>query len=387
MKTLSIVIPTDGRYETLKYTIEIALLLKSVAQIIVLDSSGGAPSLDVQKTIKNQPRVRYIKTNSAFNAVENFNEGIPHISSEYCIYIGDDDILTSSIDEIMENWSDTSIEAIVTTFPTSYQWPGYRTKARGVELSATVVSLKYTGNIRLVEDPKIKLKEVAMKSHLGPQDLPRIYLGIVKTSLLKYIHLKYSGIFGGVSPDIYSSTLLAWNVKKYAIADYPIIVPGASPKSTSAASAENKHTGRFEESRHLQAFKNLDWHREIPKFYSTETVWAYSMQTALNKTNSGLNINIKKLYISFKLHEIYLLKLLFSCVIKNTNRVDFAILAVMLASIRQIVANIKHILSGVRFIKLTKKLEVIKGVQNSIAAKSHIEQACGVKIQIEKIML
>ena len=123
MKTLSVVIPTDGRYETLKYTIAIVLSLKSVAQIIVLDSSGRSPSPDIQKTINDQPRVRYIKTNSKFNAVENFNEGIPQISSEYCIYIGDDDILTESIDEIMENWNDTSIEALVTTFPTSYQSP------------------------------------------------------------------------------------------------------------------------------------------------------------------------------------------------------------------------------------------------------------------------
>jgi glycosyltransferase involved in cell wall biosynthesis len=385
MKTLSVVIPTDGRYETLKYTIAIVLSLKSVAQIIVLDSSGRSPSPDIQKTINDQPRVRYIKTNSKFNAVENFNEGIPQISSEYCIYIGDDDILTESIDEIMENWNDTSIEALVTTFPTSYQWPGYRTKVQGEKLSATVVSSEYTGNIRLIENPKIRLKEVAMESHLGPQDLPRIYLGIVRTSLLKCIHSEYSGIFGGVSPDIYSSTLLAWNIKKYAIIDYPIIVPGAAPKSTSASSAADKHTGRFEESRHLQAFRNLDWPQDIPKFYSVETVWAYSMKAALIKANTGLGINTKNLYNSFKLHEIFLLKLLFTCVIKNTKRIDIAFVAVMCAVIRQIAVKIKQNLSDIGYIKPSPKLLVIKGMQDSFAAKDYIEQTCSVRIEIEKI--
>jgi glycosyltransferase involved in cell wall biosynthesis len=386
MKSLTVIIPTNGNYETLGFTLINSVALKSVLEIIVLDSCLNGPPEKIQELILNQKKIKYIKTNSKFNAVQNFNEGVSYITSDYCVYIGDDDILTSTVDEIMENWKDTSVEGVVPTYPVSYQWPGYRTNNQGNMLSATIVSRSYNGSIDLVDNPRNQLKKAIGKSHLGPQNLPRLYLGIIKSSIIRHINEKYSGIFGGVSPDIYSSTLLAWELKKYVVIDYPLIVPGASPKSTTALAAEKKHTGRFSDSKHMQAFENLKWPHNIPEIYSTQTVWSYSMQAALEKINKGHSINYKSLYLSFELSDTEFLKIIFNCTLINTKRLDLAIESVVMAIIRSMIGKIKYLLSKNHFIKYRLRKNVKHNVMNSIDAKKIIENESLTPLDIIKLL-
>jgi glycosyltransferase involved in cell wall biosynthesis len=386
MKSLTVIIPTNGNYETLGFTLINSIALKSVLEIIVLDSCLNEPPEKIQELILNQKKIKYIKTNNKFNAVQNFNEGISYITSDYCVYIGDDDILTSTVDEIMENWKDTSVEGIVPTYPVSYQWPGYKTINQGNMLSGSIVSRAYNGNINLVDNPRAQLKKALEKSHLGPQNLPRLYLGIIKSSIIRDINEKYSGIFGGVSPDIYSSTLLAWELKKYVVFDYPLIVPGASPRSTTALSAEKKHTGRFSDSKQMQAFENLKWPQNIPKIYSTQTVWSYSMQAALDKINKGNSINYISLYRSFELINSELLKIIFNCTLRNTKRIDIAIECVVMAIARSAIEKIKYYLSRSNFIKNRFRKNVKHNIMNTIDAKNIIENESLPPLEIIKLL-
>jgi hypothetical protein len=266
------------------------------------------------------------------------------------------------------------VDALVTTFPASYLWPGNNTKTHATTLSATVIINDYDGKVTLFDEPKVELKKASEKSYLGPQHLPRLYLGIVNSSVVKEVHQKYSGVFGGVSPDVYSSALLAWHVKKYAIIDYPLIVPGAAPKSTTALSANKKHVGRFSESAHLQAFPNLRWPADIPMLYSTQTVWAYSMQAALDKLGACININLVNLYRSFELSDFELLKVLFRCSLANTKRLDIAADCVIRAAGRAAVQFIKVGVSRVLISRRPPNAQVFKNITNSGMAKSLIER-------------
>lgn len=374
INNLTIVIPTDGRYDTLIHTVRSCLRLRTLRQLLILDSSStkNIPP-DVNLILQSDARIEYKKTPCSFNAVQNFNFGIDYIVSDYTLYMGDDDCVTSAVDQILHINESVKAKAITCTFPASYNWPGYRTSALASDIGGKIFIQKFDSSVS-IKKTKSELSTVAETSYLGPQRLPRVYLGIVKTSVLKEINDRAGAVFGGVSPDIYSSVLLSLYIDDYLLVDYPAIVPGGSAKSTTGTSARGKHQGVYEKSDHLNAFPNLVWDMRIPRLYSVHTVWSYSMQKALEVWRTGLSINFNNLYKSFDISGYALSTVLFRCILSNTGSIKFATTCIILSNCRACMNSIKRLLSPIKRKLIAPKAGVIESIETSYDATLATEQ-------------
>jgi glycosyltransferase involved in cell wall biosynthesis len=280
---LSIVIPTRNRHYCLNYTIRIVLSCYSNLEIIILDSSVELPDENLKKLLENQ-QCKYVRTPITFNGVQNFNEALKYINGDYVIFIGDDDIITDKIGFVLNYMQKHSIDSLITTFPINYNWPGFKTRFRKEKLSGSLVIKEFTNKfveINTLDEERKVIKELIS----GPLNLPRLYLGIVSTSLIKEAVNKYGNLFGGVSPDIYSSLLIGSLSKKCVQFDNPFIIPGAYKTSTSATSAAGKHKSSIVGNDHTGRFPNLEtqWNHNVPFIYTVQTVWSYSLIEAYKK--------------------------------------------------------------------------------------------------------
>jgi hypothetical protein len=307
MKPLvSIVIPTKDRSQYAVSTIQACLSIGENIQVVVADSSRDDRLPNSLNALGVLEKVTYVKTDPNFSVVDNFNSAIVLALGDYVTCIGDDDFVTSGVTAVAEYARNNQIDCVNFTFPVTYWWPDFIHRRRGTIDAATLCIEKYTGRIQSIE-PTHELHRAARLLGSGPQKMPRIYAGLVSRRLLDSICAKYGQIFGGVSPDVYSSTLLARECQKPVVLDFPIVVPGISGGSTSGTSSNGKHVGTLRENSHIAPFKNLVWDERIPEFYSVPTVWSFSMLKALEKAGLVDHANFMSTYLKcFLYHRKYL---------------------------------------------------------------------------------
>jgi glycosyltransferase involved in cell wall biosynthesis len=296
MALVSIVIPTKSRAHYARWTIDACVRLGDQCEVVVADSAGDDSLLNILKEHHLLDKVVYVRTSPDFSVVDNFNEAIRHATGEFVTCVGDDDIVTSAVINVANYALNVDIEAITFSFPLTYWWPDFVHRRRGAFDAATVGASAFTGAIKHLE-PRRELKRAAAKLGTGPQNMPRIYAGLVRRSLLDRIEQKYGALFGGVSPDVYSSTLLAHECRSLIHVDYPVIVPGLSGGSTSGTSSNGTHLGKLRENSHIAPFRDLIWDQRVPEYYSVPTVWSFSMLKALERINRVDLANFFNLYL------------------------------------------------------------------------------------------
>jgi glycosyltransferase involved in cell wall biosynthesis len=308
---LSIIIPTRNRQDYLMNVLQ-CLIKTTKAEIVISDNSDEPINFkDLEKidVVSKSQRIKYSYTNEKLSVVDNFNKALSLSTGEYVIFIGDDDCVGPSIESIVD-WAKTQdADAVISyreKFIASYYWPEINTQSFRGSFAGKLFLRKFTGKTRRVNG-KREIKKVANNPGTGLSGLLRVYHGIVKRSLIDQIIDKYGTIFGGVSPDIYSATLISYECKKAYWIDYPFVVPGASPKSTAGDVTAGAHLDKLGNREHITRFGNgLIWDQEIPEFYATHTVWAYSQQQALKK-------------IGDKKYQIVLPNLYWRCLMKYRN--------------------------------------------------------------------
>jgi len=302
MKALvSIIVPTKNRSQYAVSTIQACLCVGKNIEVIVADSSHDERLSNSLKDLLIFEKITYVKTDPSFSVVDNFNCAIAYASGEYVTCIGDDDFVTSEITAIAEYARSNQIDCVNFTFPVTYWWPDFIHRRRGKIDAATLCVEKYTGTIKSL-DATQELQKAAQLLGSGPQKMPRIYAGLVSGDLLKKITKKYGQVFGGVSPDVYSATLLARECQKSVLFDFPIVIPGISGGSTSGTSSNGQHVGKLRENSHIAPFKDLIWDERIPEFYSVPSVWSFSMLKALEKINLVEKANFMSTYLKCALY-------------------------------------------------------------------------------------
>lgn len=302
MKPLvTIIIPTKNRKAYAVSTIEACLSLGSRAEVIVVDSSFDNALEVALKESNLLGLLRYIKTEHTFSIVETFNHSICDTQGKYVTCIGDDDFVTPAILEIAKYADAHKIDCVNFTFPATYWWPDFEHRRRGKVDAGTVSIQNYSCLVKPL-DTKRALKESMSFFGGGPGRMPRVYAGLVASTLIEVVKNKYGAVFGGVSPDIFSSTLLAIESNNAVIYDYPVIVPGISGDSGSGKSSNGTHLGKLRANPYMAAFKDLVWDARIPEFYSVPTVWSFSMLKALECAGLEERVNFVSLYLKCGLY-------------------------------------------------------------------------------------
>lgn len=296
MALVSIVIPTKNRARYARSTISACLRLGDQCEVVVADSAADEGLRDTLRELGLLDKIVYVRTSPDFSVVDNFNEAIRHVSGQFVTCIGDDDIVTSAVLDVANYALKHDIESVTFSFALTYWWPDFVHRRRGTIDAGTVGAAAFTGAVKVL-DPQLELKRAAAKLGTGPQNMPRIYAGLVRRSLLDRIREKYRSLFGGVSPDVYSSTLLAQECRSLIHVDYPVIVPGLSGGSTSGTSSNGTHLGKLRENSHIAPFRNLVWDARVPEYYSVPTVWSFSMLKALEQIDKVELANFFNLYL------------------------------------------------------------------------------------------
>lgn len=302
---LSIIVPTHERARYAIPTIEALLSLGELVEVVVTDTS---VIDEISTAIASHPgasRLKLVRPGRKMNVVENFNAGLQAASGNYLAFIGDDDFVMPQIVDLVHWATDNRVDALMFTSPVLYFWPDFYHKRRGTYYAGTLHVNEFGGAV--TEHDVARAMSDAMDNFGGGvMEIPRAYAGMIALELALRIVAKYGSLFGGVSPDIYSATLIANESRRCVRIDYPIIVSGASGASTAGLSANGRHVGGLRANAHIGAFSNLEWDTRIPEFYSVPTVWSYSFLKALERIGYAKDANLSRLYVKcFLYHRNY----------------------------------------------------------------------------------
>jgi glycosyltransferase involved in cell wall biosynthesis len=279
MPLVSVIIPTHNRAKYAVPTIKSILSISESIQVVVSDSSQVDEISHEFEDWCDQSRFKFIKSNGPVSVVENFNTALRAADGEYLVFIGDDDFVSSEIVSLAEWAKANAVDSLKLNFPALYYWPDFKHASRGDVYSGTLHVSPFNGKIKPHRTGGAFLYALDNFGG-GVFEMPRAYAGMLSSSLANDIVLKYGALFGGVSPDIYSSAIISTESKKCMAVDFPIVIPGASGGSTTGQSASGGHRGTLRENPHIAPFRDLIWDSRIPEFYSVPTVWSFSLLKA-----------------------------------------------------------------------------------------------------------
>jgi glycosyltransferase involved in cell wall biosynthesis len=289
---LSIVVPTRNRLECAFNCVAAAMEATRDAEVVIADSSDDDVLHRRLLDAGLEPsRIRYVRTPTDWNVVRNFEGALDHCRGDFVIYVGDDDFVGPGIEEICEWARAEEIDALVgygDRFGAAYYWPGVKSRYFGTGYEARAFVWSCTSQM-LPIDTQAEIEAARWNAGKGLGLLPRIYHGLVSRNLLQRVAERHGHVFGGVSPDIYSSILIATEAHRAVYLDYPFCVPGVSPRSEAGSGAAQTDRLRFEDSPYLRRFKNLEWDPEVPRFFAPLTVWAFSLNEALKRVGRPLD--------------------------------------------------------------------------------------------------
>lgn len=297
---LSIVVPSCNRQTTL-LSVLATLVAETAAELVVSDNSDAPLSDESLQALGAGDRLLYRHWTERLSVVDNFERGLAMATGEYLLFIGDDDCVGPGIDAIAAWMKRDGIDALVSyrsRFIASYFWPGVKSKYFGDGYQGKLFLSPFSGKAFPI-DKRAALAGAANRPGTGLNDMARAYHGIVSRALVDRVAARFGQLFGGVSPDIYSASLLTHLADKPYILDYPFVVPGASASSTAGEGAARDDRDRLDAREHIKRFgANLKWDERVPSFYSPDTVWAFSHQTALDLLAvPGLGLNFPRLYL------------------------------------------------------------------------------------------
>ena len=236
---ITVAIPTRNRQLCAATLVRAALELIPDCQVVVNDNSDDDSLGALLGDMVSDPRLSYCYQPDNLSVVENFNNALARSTGEYITFLGDDDMIGPRFREFVLKAKAAGIDALLYRTdrrPLHYFWPGVSSPRWG-DMGGKLYFSRYTGR---GHDLDIQWASRDAIAHLGtgPRRMPRIYLGVISRKLVERAEATFGPLFGGFSPDVYSSHLLARCCAKPVVVDYPLIIPGASPKSTSAARAE-----------------------------------------------------------------------------------------------------------------------------------------------------
>src|SRR5690606_4099372 len=123
------------------------------------------------------------------------DRAVNKVSGKYVMFIGDDDIFSQHVFDLIQYMEDNSIGA---AFPqnSSYSWPSVKSRFYGDKLSGKYVHTAHTCEIKIMS-AKSELKKVLKLGGTDILKLPRVYHGILRHDILKNINNLTGSYFPG----------------------------------------------------------------------------------------------------------------------------------------------------------------------------------------------
>lgn len=298
MPLVTIIIPTHDRQDYALVAARKIMEVMPSAQLVVSDTSAD-PRLGTMIAELDIPGVEYVRPNRPMDVVSHFEFALDFARGRYVMFLGDDDCIGPGLEEVAI-WADRhGIDAVLSygaKFNALYYWPGVTSQFYGSGYASRLFVHRFSGKARRI-DPERARQDVLRDLGRGLGDMPRIYHGLVSRKLIARVKDRFGSLFGGVSPDIYSATLLSELADRVWMVDFPFCLPGGSPASTAGSGVANTDRTSLTQHPHTAAFADLRWDPLIPAFYAPYIVWSYSLKKAVDRLGrSDLHPNFARIY-------------------------------------------------------------------------------------------
>ncbi len=284
---LSIVIPTRNRQVyALQSVISILRIPDAELEVVVQDNSDTKELEALLRDCCTDHRLRYNYVPEPLSFVANFDLAVALATGEYICVIGDDDGVNPEIMEGAQWAKDNAVDTLKPSGSVQYLWPGSgiaSTRFSDVPQETGRMTIHpFSGRITSTDNEQEMLAVVRRggQEYLKTE-LPKLYHGIVRRECLERVREQTGAYFGGLSPDIYAAMAIAAIAKMSVSIDYPLTIPGACRQSGSVESQVGKHIGPLEVAPHLNNRGAYDWAKQVPAYYSVQTIWADSAVAAI----------------------------------------------------------------------------------------------------------
>jgi len=273
---LTVVMPTHNRSEYAKSAITSVLALPNPDLQLVVHDTSDTDDLEkfVLATIHDE-RLKYVHHPQRLSMTENHNAAMGAADGEYVCLIGDDDTIMPEAMDAVAWAASQGIDSLSPLVVANYAWPDFRSRFFGMGHAARVyVKRQFGSSCRC--DAGYGLKLALKGAAQGTENLPKVYHGFVRRSIMEALRERSGAYFHGSSPDVSGAVGLAMMLPFFVEVNYPLTLPGASGKSNTGRSAINTHKGALAKDTQTAEFAVSGWPVEVPKFFSVETVWAHA---------------------------------------------------------------------------------------------------------------
>ena len=305
---LSIVIPTKNR-ET--YLMDI---LKSILnwtrndfEVIVHDNSENNKLQNMIQPLLEDTRIKYIHVTEWLAGVDNFENAIGCATGHFVTMLGDDD---GVFEEVMQAVDWMRKDNIDTMLPERgyYTWPDLVYSYNNDFFNSILrVESSFDSHVTYI-NPIEELSRVLAKGASSLGDLPRLYYGVVKKSVIDEVKSLTGRYFPGPSPDMANAVSTALVAKTFVKLNYPLFISGNCSQSTAGLGAKHLHEGDIDNIPFLPKTCKVEWEPEVPLFWSGPTIWAETVIKTLRKMKN------EHLVESFNFASLYA-----RCLVFNSN--------------------------------------------------------------------
>lgn len=307
---LSIIIPTKNRYQTLIPVL--AALLKHITdknvEFIVQDNSDNNDEFLPFLNANTDFRLKYNYHAGWLSLGDNTINAITQINGKYALFIGDDDLVSPYIMDIIQIMEKQDLWSLIYK-PAHYWWSSVDfVKPSEFNQKCALWMLDKPSKEVVEIDTKAELQKTIVQGGVSYFNLPRFYHGIIRTELLHQINKATGTYLPGGCPDISFATALGILLDKHHYMHYPVSVFGASKNSGGGMSAENTHHKPLDEMTIIAEQTKKNWSAFIPRYWSAHTWYANSVQEVLNAFKTNMQINFLALYGSMYVYEFILRK-------------------------------------------------------------------------------
>lgn len=276
---LSIVVPTKNRYEYLFQLMDLLATFDSDEfEMVIQDNSDDNSEFLNKIQLEKYPFVEYFYQKEPLSQSGNSDQSILNSKGEYVCFIGDDDGVTRSIIDVVK-WMKKENYSILKSSLTVFKWPSFISEMH-YNVSGSVLFNKYTKTYREI-GCRQSLIELLSSGMSTLANMPKVYNGIAKRSVLNKIHDRCGTFFPGPSPDMANAVALSLVEEKFVYVDYPIIIGGHSVNLGANAGRYKRGLGPLEEQKFIDQKYKDGWSTRIPKVWASQTVWPESALTAL----------------------------------------------------------------------------------------------------------
>ena len=216
---ISVVVPTKNRYKYLKHLIRLIDSFQlSELEFVIQDNSDDNTEIREYLKAYDNPSIKYYHTSDTLTMSQNGEQAILHASGEYVCYIGDDDGVCRNIVDCVK-WMKANNVDVAYNKNVWFMW------GRAAKLHERKKDYTFY-------DTHEELKQLAKRGcDMTGANIPLLYHGIVKRTILDEMIDKYGTLFPCVPPDIAGSICLATVTKRSCELRNPVIINGISKMS------------------------------------------------------------------------------------------------------------------------------------------------------------